>query len=76
MAAVTIYSDFGAQENKVCHCFHYFPIYLPWSDGTDKASLMAQLVKNPLVMWEAWVRSLGWEHPLKKGKATHSSFLA
>ena len=29
MATVTIYSDFGAQENKVCHCFHYFPIYLP-----------------------------------------------
>ena len=28
-AAVTIYSDFGAQENKVCHCFHCFPIYLP-----------------------------------------------
>ena len=27
-------SDFGAQENKVYHCFHWFPIYLPWSDGT------------------------------------------
>ena len=25
---------FGAQENEVCHCFHCFPIYLPWSDGT------------------------------------------
>ena len=33
MAAVTVHSDFGAQENKVCHCFHCFPIYLPWSDG-------------------------------------------
>ena len=32
MAAVTICSGFGAQENKVCHCFHCFPIYLPWSD--------------------------------------------
>ena len=31
MAAVTIYSDFGAKENKVCHCF---PICLQWSDGT------------------------------------------
>ena len=31
MAAVTICSDFGAQENEICHCF---PIYLPWSDGT------------------------------------------
>ena len=28
MAAVTICSDFGAQENKVCHCFHCFPIYI------------------------------------------------
>ena len=34
MAVVTICSGFGAQENKVCHCFHCFPIYLPWSDGT------------------------------------------
>ena len=31
MAAVTICSNFGAQENKVSHCF---PIYVPWSDGT------------------------------------------
>ena len=31
MAAVTICSDFEAQENKACHCFHCFPIYLPWS---------------------------------------------
>ena len=29
MAAFTICGDFGAQENKVCHCFHGFPIYLP-----------------------------------------------
>ena len=29
MAAVTIYSDFGAPQNKVCHCFHCFPICLP-----------------------------------------------
>ena len=34
MAAVTISSDFGAPKNKVCHSVHYFPIYLPWSDGT------------------------------------------
>ena len=34
MAAVTICSDFGAQENKICHCFHFFPIYLSWSGGT------------------------------------------
>ena len=34
MAAVTICSDFGAQENKTCHSFHFFPYYLPWSEGT------------------------------------------
>ena len=34
MAVVTICSDFGAQKNKVSHCFHCFPIYLSWSDGT------------------------------------------
>ena len=37
---------------------------------------MAQPVKNPPAMWETWVRSLGWEDPLEKGKATHSSILA
>ena len=39
-------------------------------------SLVAQLVKNPSAMWETWLRSLGWEDPLEKGKATHSSILA
>ena len=33
-ATVNICSDFGAPQNKVCHCFHCFPIYLPWTDGT------------------------------------------
>ena len=37
---------------------------------------MAQLVKNPPAMQETWVRSLGWEDPLEKEKATHSSILA
>ena len=40
------------------------------------ASLVAQPVKNPPAMWETWVWSLGWEGPLEKGKATHSSILA
>ena len=34
MGAVTICSDFGALKDKVCHGFHCFPIYLPWSDRT------------------------------------------
>ena len=40
------------------------------------ASLVAQLVKNLPAMWGTWVRSLGWEDPLEKGKVTHSSILA
>ena len=40
------------------------------------ASLVAQLVKNLPAMRGTWVRSLGWEDPLEKGKATHSSILA
>ena len=39
-------------------------------------SLVAQLLKNPSEMWETWVWGLGWEDPLEKGKATHSSILA
>ena len=37
---------------------------------------MTQLVKNPAGMQEIWVRFLGWEDSLEKGKATHSSILA
>ena len=37
---------------------------------------MAQMVENLPAMSETWVRSLGWEDPLEKGKATHPSILA
>ena len=58
----------------------------PWgrteSDTTEvtqqqqqQASLVAQMVKNLPAMQETWVRSLGWEDPLEKGMATHSSIL-
>ena len=40
------------------------------------ASLVTQTGKNLLAMWEVWVRFLGWDDPLEKGKATHSSILA
>ena len=42
----------------------------------SRASLVAQLVKNPPAMWQTWVRSLGWGDPLEKGKTAHSSVLA
>ena len=44
-----------------------YPLQYSW------ASLLAELVKNPPAMWETWVRSLVWEDPLEKGKATHPS---
>jgi len=40
------------------------------------ASPVVHLVKNLPAMRETWVQSLGWEDPLEKGKATHSSVLA
>ena len=40
------------------------------------ASLVAQLVKNPPAMRKTWVQSWGWEDPLEKGMATHSSILS
>ena len=40
-----------------------------------RASLVAHLVKSLPTMQETWVRSLGWEDPLEKGKATHSTIL-
>ena len=42
----------------------------------ERASLVAQLVKNSPAMQETWVWSLVWEDPLEKEKATHSSILA
>ena len=44
-----------------------YPLQYSW------ASLVAQLLKNLPAMGETWVRSLGWENALEKGKATHSS---
>ena len=42
-----------------------YPLRYSW------ASLVAQLVKNLPIMRETWVRSLGWEYPLEKGKAEY-----
>ena len=49
-------------------------VYIVLSRGQQLswASLVAQLVKNSPAMRETWVRSLGWEDPLEKGKVTHS----
>ena len=47
-----------------------YPLQYSW------ASLVAQLVKNPPAIREAWIQSLGWEDPLEKEKAIHSIILA
>ena len=72
---------------KVLECKAEDPSLIPWLEGSlgegkgypflySWASLVAQLVKNLPTMWETWVQSLGWEDPLEKGTATHSSVLA
>ena len=45
-------------------------------DYRARDSLVAQTVKSLPAMRQTWVQSLGWEEPLGKGKATHSSILA
>ena len=47
-----------------------------WRQQQHTASLVAQTVKNLPATPETWIPSLGWEDPLEKGKATHSSILA
>ena len=49
-------------------CQHYLLEILGFHCGSDG--------KEPDAIWETWVRSLGWEDPLEKGKATHCSILA
>ena len=75
------------QVVKVLECNVEDPSLIPWLEGSlgegkgypflySWASLVAQLVKNLPTMWETWVQSLGWEDPLEKGTATHSSVFA
>ena len=47
-----------------------YPLQYSW------ASLVAQLVKNPSAMQETWIRFMGWEDALEKGKATNFCILA
>ena len=58
--------------------FFFFLLYLfiLAVPGYVKASLLAQMVKSPPAMFKTQVRSLGWEDPLEKEMATHSSILA
>ena len=83
-----IWTNMGFSDSSACKestCNEGDPSSIPGSGYGEGigyplqyscASLVAQLVKNSPAMRETWVRSLGWEDPLEKGKATHSSILA
>ena len=82
---LTCFPDSSADKKSTCNAGH--SSWLPGSGRSTAeriscplqyswASLMVQLVKNLPAKWEIWILSLGWEYPLEKGKATHSSILA
>ena len=60
------------QHGKLCHSVIPLNFFCFWS---LKSSLVAQMVKHLPTMQETWVQSLGWEDPLEKEVATHSSTL-
>ena len=64
-------ADLGTQWGLNLSGVTWFVIWLT----AKRASLVVQLVKNPPAMQETWVQFLGWEDPLEKGTATHSSIL-
>ena len=59
MATVTVRRDFGAQENKICHCFHFSAFYLPWNDGTGCHHLS--------FLNYSWPNSVGTESDCSEG---------
>ena len=80
-----IYTAFpGSSAGKESTCNAEDPGLIPGSgrspgEGIAQyswASLVAQMVKNPPAMQETWIRSLGWDDPLKEGLATHFNILA
>ena len=69
---MSLFSDFIA-----AHCHNISLLSFP--GGSDRKKIhypIQKKKKNPPGMWETWVQSLGWEGPLEKGTATHSSILA
>ena len=58
------YSPRGHKESDMTEQLHFLSFTV----------FVVQLVKNPPAVWETWVRFLGWEDLLEKGKATHSIF--
>ena len=81
-AAITICNDFGAQENKVCHCFHCFPIYLPWSGGTDAMIFILWMLSFKSAFFTLFFQALQYTNSYQQtwawifaGKLTKSSWV-
>ena len=63
-------------SEDIVHFWHISSKLGKYRNKSGLTLFIAQLVKNPPAMQETWVQSLGWEDPLEKGKATHSTILA
>ena len=78
MAAINICSDFGAQENKICHCFQCFPINLPWSDGTrchDHSVLNVEFQANFFTLLFHFHQEALWFFSLSAIRVVSSAYL-
>ena len=82
---IKIRKEFNKKENKSYSCEKKFKKWEIKPDLSNsiynelqklRVSLIAQLVQNPPAMQDTLVQFLGWEDPMEKGKATHSSNLA
>ena len=70
MAEATIHGDFGAQENKVCHCFHFSPTICPKVMGLDAMILV--FVNAELVLRQFFHSPLS---PSSRGSLVPLNFL-
>ena len=57
-------NHYGCRKEDHCLFQNFFVLFL-YLPKSNRASLVAQLVKNPPTMWETWIRSLGWKIPLR-----------
>ena len=80
VVAGTICSDSGPQKNKVYHCFHYFPTYLPWSEQTGShqfSSLQLSFVRLFATPWTAAQQAyLPLHHQLPELVQTHAHWVS
>ena len=68
--------EFNTRWAPIICCAKHRTRFCGYTQSSERASLVAQMVKNLPAMCETWVWSLCWEDPLEEGLATHSSILA